>query len=935
MMKKWCFCILFLALAYTVIADSAFITQERQSREPFKYDPHALKALDPVFAFYPDSSLVDFSFLLSPPAGKFGFVQQGDDGHFYFSETGKRIRFWGVVITQEHIDIPTRKIPEIVETLARAGINMVRFHAMDNRGGEEYGLVRRSIIDEGHPHENDSRHFNPDYFDRLDVWIAECKKRGIYVYLVLRGYRKFREGDKVRSAEKLDRAARPYAMFDDRLIELQKEYAHEFLIEHINPYTGLSYAADPAVAAIEIFNEDSLFMRPHMWQEMIEPYMSDFRKLWNEWLKNKYESTEKVKEAWTNFEGTTALSKDESLEKQNVRLPNMSLEPYDKAISADYDDPLRSTVRRHDAASFAIDLQNKYLKEMKTYLRDMGVKVPLTGVVDSTVVADTYTIGKELDFTAENAYYEHPIFLPGQEWRSQAFYKNINYMKDWGPWSLVPFVTRYKWADTPLGVREWATCWPNEYRASSILEMAAYARLQDLDLLTYFAYYTTGDFLRIGAFNLTCDPARWHLFGMGSYLFLSDSVSTAKHNLQIGYSAEDLRAWTSFMQRHHCIGWLSSVANRHLDTDTSEPTDYDFLILSGRTHNVDLPNAERSLIFSNCPFIDFRQHNVADRDDNIVKRCGYNLTLHEGKEAAFVLNGLGIKLPLTKTFKAKKTFDVQEIESVEEYEPLWVTENRCLGFYDRTRKNLVFAWLPETEIPSLVAQLLQQLYETPTGYAAYEEGGDAWMVSDTREIRRNSSLGLEFIDTPLVQVIQGELEPGKEYETGSLKIKSPNDFAVFVAMSLDQKPLKSSRRFVIKMMTRTWNRGQALVESEYPGRDDLFMLKEGGSALVQTRDEPSEMPVVITLNGTEVLSCYMKGGWWEAVLDLDEKIVDLACSGRNIKFAIIPPGTAGEEEAQLKMTKYYYDSAPVDVGVVANPITYPSFQKYIRLEWED
>ena len=67
--------------------------------------------------------------------------------------------------------------------------------------------------------------------------------------------------------------------------------------------------------------------------------------------------------------------------------------------------------------------------KMKNFLIEKGLKVPLTGVVHSQVVPDTFSVAKALDFTAENAYYEHPIFEPGKAWRSVAYYKNKNYFR--------------------------------------------------------------------------------------------------------------------------------------------------------------------------------------------------------------------------------------------------------------------------------------------------------------------------------------------------------------------------------------------------------------------------------------------------------------------------------------------------------------------------
>ena len=71
-------------------------------------------------------------------------------------------------------------------------------------------------------------------------------------------YRTFKEGDGVANAAQLGRAAKPYAIFDPRLIELQKEYARR-LLTTTNPYTHLPAVKDPAVALVELVNVMKLF----------------------------------------------------------------------------------------------------------------------------------------------------------------------------------------------------------------------------------------------------------------------------------------------------------------------------------------------------------------------------------------------------------------------------------------------------------------------------------------------------------------------------------------------------------------------------------------------------------------------------------------------------------------------------------------------------
>jgi hypothetical protein len=186
-----------------------------------------------------------------------GWVEQRTDGRFYFEKTGEPVRFWGVTVAASHVDIPKDRIALAVDVIARSGCNLLRLHELDNRGGEQYNLVRRNIIDESYPNNDRSSLFDPEYRDRVDYWIAQAQQKGLHVYLVVRGYRTFRAGDGIPAADQVDRSAKPYAFFHPRLIELQKEYAQDWLIDHVNPHGHPKRLNLPWL--IEIENEDSLF----------------------------------------------------------------------------------------------------------------------------------------------------------------------------------------------------------------------------------------------------------------------------------------------------------------------------------------------------------------------------------------------------------------------------------------------------------------------------------------------------------------------------------------------------------------------------------------------------------------------------------------------------------------------------------------------------
>ncbi|MDH7570493.1 MAG: F0F1 ATP synthase subunit gamma, partial [Armatimonadota bacterium] len=193
---------------------------------------------------------IDLRFLLDPPAGKHGFVTVGRDGHLYFQD-GTRARFFGTNVGGARC-APDRKTAEqVAERLARFGVNLLRLHTPDSRWA---GLIDYQ--------KGNTRTFNPDVLDRYDYFVAQLKQHGIYVYFDLLDYRGFLPGDGVRDAEQMgtrwEHSIKGASIFDRRMIELQKEFATQ-LLTHRNPYTGLRYVDEPALAIQEITNENSLF----------------------------------------------------------------------------------------------------------------------------------------------------------------------------------------------------------------------------------------------------------------------------------------------------------------------------------------------------------------------------------------------------------------------------------------------------------------------------------------------------------------------------------------------------------------------------------------------------------------------------------------------------------------------------------------------------
>ncbi|MBP7934919.1 MAG: carbohydrate binding domain-containing protein [Phycisphaerae bacterium] len=234
----------------------------------------------------------DLSFLNHVPAGRFGPIRAGNDGHFYAGD--QRVRFLGVNLCFAGT-IPRKNEAEgIAARMAKFGINVVRFHHMDTSPFPS-GITRREAADSGE--------LVPEALDRLDFLISELKKHGIYSNLNLLVGRRFHAGDGLpREIEELDWKERhTVGMFNARMIELQQQYARA-LLTHRNPYTRLTYVEDPTIAMVEINNENGIIQHylGGDLDRLPRPFAHDLARQWNVWLRRRYPTTPELSRAWAS-----------------------------------------------------------------------------------------------------------------------------------------------------------------------------------------------------------------------------------------------------------------------------------------------------------------------------------------------------------------------------------------------------------------------------------------------------------------------------------------------------------------------------------------------------------------------------------------------------------------------------------------------------------
>lgn len=487
-------------LVLCCLFSGAGIAQDRIGLKPFTIDHRAA-----------DGSVVDLSFLLEAPAGGDGFLRV-NNGHIA-KPNGKRVRLWGVNITEvapESIHFPPKQDAAFwAAMLARSGVNCVRLHFVDLEAPK--GIIAAN--------RDDTRSFDPEQLDRLDFFIAELKKRGIYSNLNLNVGRKYKAGDGVRDHELIG-YAKALTFFDPRLIELQKEYAKK-LLTHYNPYTKSEYRNEPAIAIIEIVNENSIVTSwvrgrlrgsktsgpPENWQDIPPSYQKELSRLFNAWLERKLPASELVR--WRAEAGV----------KPGEPLPGLLPEQFAAASKERFETEL----------SFYMELESNFFRDMRTYLKDtLGSKSLLVGSSDYSHGISSYpqlSSMSLLDMTDGHAPWE--------------FRPVVNEPMN----SIVVRLSRSAVAGKPFMVSEHNHRFPNDYTSEGIPLLAAYGAFQDWDAIFLYTFETKPPGYR--PYNgtradISHDPVKIPNLAAGALMFLRSDISAARRTVERSYSREQV-----------------------------------------------------------------------------------------------------------------------------------------------------------------------------------------------------------------------------------------------------------------------------------------------------------------------------------------------------------------------------------------------------------
>ncbi len=328
-------------------------------------------AFDPKPDPFDAAAALDLRSLNEKEAGEGGVIAV-KDGEFVHSKTGQPVRFWAVNGPPESAKDRTA-LRETARMLAKHGVNMVRVHGgyFNENGEVDAAKVQRAIM-----------------------IVEEMKAEGIYTHFSI--YFPLWLAPKPGTAwlPGYDGKKHPFAaLYFNK--EFQKVYEGwwKALLTTPSQTSGRRLADEPAVASLEIINEDSFFFWTFTADNVPDPELRIVETMFGDWLKKKYGSLDAAFGKW----GGAKLPRDNAAEGR-------------AGMRGLWEMSNQKTPRDKDTAAFLLEVQRGFYQDTVKYLHGLGFKGLITAsnwVTASPEVLGplekySYTVG---DFIDRHGYF--------------------------------------------------------------------------------------------------------------------------------------------------------------------------------------------------------------------------------------------------------------------------------------------------------------------------------------------------------------------------------------------------------------------------------------------------------------------------------------------------------------------------------------------------
>jgi hypothetical protein len=462
-----------------------------------------------------------------PPAGKHGRVIARPDGQFAFEkDPGTPRRFYGVNLCFGGQYLTHEESDRLADRFMRLGYNTVRLHHYEG------------LLAQGQPN---TTSFNPGQLDKLDYLVAALARRGIYITTDLFTSRPvtFREIGESRDG--------PVGMDHFKILipvhpgawENWKQFSRA-LLGHVNPYTGRSWAEEPALAWLSMINEGNF---GNFYADLRT--IPDWTAEWNVWLKKKYPDRDALSAAWSG-----ELKEDEDPTKGSVRLP---------------DTLMARTPRARDCNLFLAFTETGLIERMKNFLRnELGCRALITNCNSWTNFPTSQGARRLYDYVDDHFYVDHPVFLQ-KSWQLPSRSPNTSPVVRGAPGGRDRSFTRL--FDKPFTITEYNYSAPGRFRGVGGILTGALGALQGWAGIWRFAYSHNHDALfqpsRMGYFDMASDPLGQASERASLCLFLRGDMAMGPHSVAVTMTPADLEAppmrIPALAPRWHWAAWLTRI----------------------------------------------------------------------------------------------------------------------------------------------------------------------------------------------------------------------------------------------------------------------------------------------------------------------------------------------------------------------------------------
>lgn len=405
-------------------------------------------------------ALFDLRALNEPVAGASGFVRLAEDGESFVRGDDQPIRFWAVTSYVQR-DGMADDLRHHARFLAKRGVNLVRYHGHLEPKGPNSGIddVDEKALDE--------------------AWrlVAAMKAEGIYTVISPYWAANLKSVPASWGYPDWPTGADPQGLlfFDEKLQQAYRGWLKTLLAQP-NPHTGIPLAQDPALAVIQLQNEDSLLFWTS--QNLKGKPLENLESKFAAFAKKKYGSLDAALKSW---QGTKHERDAPPQNRLGLHIVWFLTQNQSGGLNA----------RLSDQLQFIAETMYKFNADTARYLREeLGCKQLINAgnwrTADSLRLNDaerwSYTAN---ELSAVNGYYAPPHIGPDRGWRINAgdTFVDQSALKD--PRAL-PFNVKLT-VGQPMVISESLWVPPLGYQSEAPFLVASYLSLTGLDVFTWFA----------------------------------------------------------------------------------------------------------------------------------------------------------------------------------------------------------------------------------------------------------------------------------------------------------------------------------------------------------------------------------------------------------------------------------------------------------------